>query len=397
VHIEVRRNSILAQLNQVGAIVSSKSTLPVARNVKLVAENGTLKLIAFNVLNYEITIPVDGEDVRVLQEGEMLLPTAAITNILKSVGKDTVITLFTEERSLEDGYAITGTLKFNRSRFKFDCMPAQDFPDAVPVTPDFTLNIGVEELRDGLKRVAFTMPQSDVRYYLNGLCIDYKSSKLNLVATDGHRLSLFEVEPDKFMASCEESGGDFQVIIPFETVNTVIKSLKNAKDESNVVITSDVKRVTFEVEDVKINSPVLDGLYPEYISVFPMRTNMCKFTFNATGENGLNTCLKQALAAFLSVDLRKNNVVLTFSDNAMLLTSKVGGTGSQSGYETSIPVDYPSQEELVVSVNGTYLSQILDNAIDETLVMEVANNETAFVFYDPNCATNLHVVMPVRL
>ncbi len=41
------------------------------------------------------------------------------------------------------------------------------------------------------------MASQEVRYYLNGLLVEYKDGEVNAVATDGHRLALATSELDK--------------------------------------------------------------------------------------------------------------------------------------------------------------------------------------------------------
>lgn len=75
-----------------------------------------------------------------------------------------------------------------------------------------------------LKAALYSAAKKDVRHYLNGVCLEFISSAkphINVVATDGHRLGAFR-EPLEYAGGEQKS--DFNLIIPRESVEMVIKS-----------------------------------------------------------------------------------------------------------------------------------------------------------------------------
>lgn len=64
-----------------------------------------------------------------------------------------------------------------------------------------------------LKAVALFAGKKDIRYYLNGVCVTSIDGALGLVATDGHRLTVFREEEYDY------DGDDF--IIPNELVQAM--------------------------------------------------------------------------------------------------------------------------------------------------------------------------------
>ena len=57
-----------------------------------------------------------------------------------------------------------------------------------------SIEINSEKFRRSVEEVAFAMAQQDVRYFLNGMLIEIGQGKIKLVATDGHRLALTEMD-----------------------------------------------------------------------------------------------------------------------------------------------------------------------------------------------------------
>ena len=72
-------------------------------------------------------------------------------------------------------------------------MPAGNYPKFDSGSQDrrFSLSAGV--LKRAMEKTMFAMAQQDVRYYLNGLLLEVEDSTLRTVASDGHRLALFEM------------------------------------------------------------------------------------------------------------------------------------------------------------------------------------------------------------
>ena len=61
---------------------------------------------------------------------------------------------------------------------------------------------------DTVKALLLIAPKSDIRSYLQGVCVDVRNSQVTLVATDGHRLLAVPVSADDV-----ESAIDGQYII----------------------------------------------------------------------------------------------------------------------------------------------------------------------------------------
>ena len=77
-------------------------------------------------------------------------------------------------------------LKFNG---EFAILPIQDFPVVEIEKFDLETKIKGDLLADLIDQTSFAMASQDVRYYLNGILIEIEGAKVNLVATDGHRLA----------------------------------------------------------------------------------------------------------------------------------------------------------------------------------------------------------------
>ena len=105
------------------------------------------------------------------------------------------------------------------------------------------------------------MAQQDIRYYLNGLLFEIQGQKLNIVGTDGHRLSFTS-------SKLKESFDKKEVIIPRKTIMELIKLLEDVDDDVEVQILN--QQVTFKFDDIFIITKVIDGKFPDYNRVIPV-------------------------------------------------------------------------------------------------------------------------------
>jgi len=120
---------------------------------------------------------------------------------------------------------------------------------------------------DTIKALLLVAPKTDIRYYLNGVCVDVRQGTVTLVATDGHRLLAVQVAADDIQSAMEG-----QYIIPRETLEAV-KPVK--------VPRSDNLPLTIEIVDARITitgattatSPTIDGRFPDWRRVTPTSAN----------------------------------------------------------------------------------------------------------------------------
>ena len=105
------------------------------------------------------------------------------------------------------------------------------------------------------------MAQQDIRYYLNGLLFEINGNRLNIVGTDGHRLSFTSTE-------LSSSYNKQEIIIPRKTVVELIKLLDDSDDEVTVELSS--TQVNFSFGDIKLITKVIDGKFPDYTRVIPV-------------------------------------------------------------------------------------------------------------------------------
>ncbi|HSM69214.1 MAG TPA: DNA polymerase III subunit beta, partial [Xanthomonadales bacterium] len=180
----IQREVFLQPLSQVVGVVERRQTLPVLANFLVVARDGRLSVTGTD-MEVELISSVDAE---VAQDGEITVPARKLLDIVRALPDGSKITF-----SVSDDKA---TMSAGRSRYTLATLPAAEFPatDQVETLEDVALDEA--SLKTLLEKTAFAMANQDVRYYLNGLLMEFRAGKLRTVATDGHRLAVCDHSED---------------------------------------------------------------------------------------------------------------------------------------------------------------------------------------------------------
>lgn len=115
-----------------------------------------------------------------------------------------------------------------------------------------------------LKAALYSAAKKDLRYYLNGVCLEFISSAephINVVATDGHRLGAFR-EPLEYAEGEQKS--DFNLIIPRESVEMAIKS---AGKRGTSLILESMPDGRYQLGSVVFDE--VDGEFPVWQKIVP--------------------------------------------------------------------------------------------------------------------------------
>jgi DNA polymerase-3 subunit beta len=270
------------------------------------------------------------------------------------------------------------TLKAAKSRFNLQTLPAADYPVMTKTQGNTTLVVLAQrELKDLLKQVEFAMAQQDIRYYLNGLLIEIAANKLNIVGTDGHRLSFTSTE-------LKQNYEKQDVILPRKTVVELIKLLDDSDDEVQIELASN--QVNFSFANLKLISKVIDGKFPDYNRVIPVGHQ------NTFSVERLNVLLAMQRASILSNE-KYRGIRMVLSNNNLKLIST---NSDQEEAEEELEINY-SGDALDIGFNVTYLIDVLNNTNSDQANFSFADANSSCLITIPNNPNYKYVVMPMRI
>lgn len=364
--IRTNREMLLPVLAKVGGVVERRQTLPILGNFLVSASDGSVQ---FTGTDLEVEIRA-AAPAKVLSGGEATLPARKLIDICRALPDNVEISIKVENER--------ASLVAGRSRFTLSALPANDFPTMERNAGTESIEIQPEKLKSSLEKTAFAMAHQDVRYYLNGLLLEFKPNRLITVATDGHRLAKVEVELDAGI------GEEMQIILPRKTVIELNRLLTPSTE--NVRIDFSEKLFRTYVDDTVITSKLVDGRYPDYGRVIPPVTDRVAY---ADKES-----LRQALLRTSILSNEKYRGVRLSLENGML--KLLAHNPEQEEAEEEIELEYV-QEPTVIGFNVGYLMDVLGVLEEDEVELGFTDSNSSAVLRNRGRVEQTFVVMPMRL
>ncbi len=364
--IKINREVLLKPLTNVSSIVERRHTLPILSNLLLEAKNNNIQLTATD-LEMQISLTIDSKF-----SGELSTTISAkkLLDICRSLPEAVDIDMTSTDSRI--------TVKAGKSRFNLQTLPAADYPVMSKVTGDNTsIKISQIALKKLLKQVEFAMAQQDIRYYLNGLLFEVNETKLNIVGTDGHRLSFTST-------TLNQSYEKTEVILPRKTVVELIKLLNDSENEVNIELSAG--QVNFTFDEIRLISKVIDGKFPDYHRVIP---NGHQNTFSVNRLAVLNAMQR---ASILSNEKYRGIRMVLSNNNLKLISTNT----EQEEAEEELEIAY-TKDGLDIGFNVTYLIDVLNNVNDESINFSFADANSSCLITVPNDENYKYVVMPMRI
>ncbi|MGH8279429.1 MAG: DNA polymerase III subunit beta [Gammaproteobacteria bacterium] len=365
---EVDRNSFLDPLQAVAGVVERRQTMPILGNLLLGAEGKRLTVTGSDM---EVELAAELGDVEIVEEGEITVPARKLVDICRALPDGVKIAV-----DLDKGKMV---VKAGRSRFALATLPAADFPlvEDIGVQREFALPGA--KFKNLLSRAAFSMAQQDVRYYLNGLLIETSEGRLRVVATDGHRLALCDLEA-AFPADTSKQ----QMILPRKGVLELQRLLGDKEENVKVLIGSNHFRV--ELPGARFTSKLIDGRFPEYERVLPKGGDKVLIAETRSLRESLSR------AAILSNE-KYRGVRLQLDKNRLKVLAH---NPEQEEAEDEVEVEYVG-EALEIGFNVTYLLDALNAIIDQKVSVGFTDSNSSCLISSPSDSSCRYVVMPMRL
>ena len=367
-NLTIAKDQLLAGLQSVQNIVSSRTTLPILSNVLLKAEGNRL---AFTATDLDVTISSSVE-ATVKKGGSTTLPVKKLFGIAKE--------LASQEIELEVDDKNFCSVRAGSSYFKIRGLGAEEFPPMPTFKEDKKLSLQQDKIRSMLKKTSFAISTDESRYVLNGIFFSLKEHKLTMVATDGRRLALVDEEVEL------ASGSQGEFIVPAKAVNELNRLLG---DKGEVEILFSDNQAAFTLKDDKeksilIITKLIEGNYPNYRQVIPAET---KERVTLAREEFMHALRR----AEIMTSEKQNSVKLSFGKNTLAITANSPDVGEA---RESMAINYKGKE-MSIAFNPTYIIEPLTALATDEVYLELIDELSPGVL--KISGPFLYVVMPMRL
>ena len=363
------KNEIVDSLQMGASIAERRQTIPILANLKIVAMDGKIEITATDL---EIQLKTVSEVKEVIEEGETTVSARKMSELCRSLPDKEAL-----EFNLNNGKLTVSSKNFHAD---FATISALDFPELDTKEETDSLSLESKTLKRLLNKTAFCMASQDVRYYLNGLLMEYKEGNINAVATDGHRLALATSQLKEII---KEAEGKRQ-IIPRKAVLELAKILR--EDNSNINLSFGNSSLRIKVINLDFSTKLIDWKFPDYEKVLP------------AGEPDALEVSKDSLQAALTrasvlSNEKYRGVRFELSNNKLKLTAN---NPEKELAEELLEVNYEGST-MEIGFNIGYLLDVLATIETETVELNFYGEESSCLIREPGNKLEAYVIMPMRL
>lgn len=360
--------SQLAQaLDQIQGAVEKKNTIPILSHCLVEAEPQGLRLAATDLeVGIRLFCPA-----QVKEAGGGAIPARRLLEIVKSLADGEV-----GIRTLENQWVQATS---GRSTFKLAAMAKSNFP-AMPDVPPSLGSVPAGTLRGLIDRTAFAVSQQEGRYALNAALLVLKPDRVEMVSTDGSRLSLVGqgVQADGLK-------GEERLLIPRRALG-LLRRLAGAHEcDTPIAIAKDATHLFFTAGDSLLITRMIAGEFPKYEAILPQSNGI---TATVDGDATREALERVSLLA----SEQHHGVSLMFDPEHVTIST----TNSDAGEAIeSVNASY-NGEPLRVGFNCLYLLDFFSAVKTGQVEIALKDNQSAAEFRPADDGEYRYVVMPMR-
>ncbi len=365
--IKVLQQDLLPVVQSVARSSGVKATLPVLANILLQTEKNKLKLSATN-LEIGVIKEVSAE---IIEEGDITIPGKIFQELIQSL--DGELTLEVTGNQL--------TIKTSKFSSKLNGIPATEFPQ-IPLSSDKSVFIDAQILSKAIPEIAFAAAVDEGRPILTGILTQLKKNTLELVATDGFRLS------HKYIKA-GSNDSVFAALIPkktFEEVVRLIQEEQSPQDKVEVSTAENQNQMVFKIGNTQISSRLIEGQFPSWEKIIPQEI------INKTIVNR-EEALKSCKIASIFAKGEANIIKINAANNKLKFQSEAKELGNQEN-----EIDAKTEgEEINIAFNSKYLIEALSATSSSQLLIEFSGNLSPALIKPVGEEGLEYVIMPIRL
>ncbi len=369
----IHRESFLEGIQKTLSIVEKKTTMPILNNVLIKAEKNKITIIA---TDREIGLVAD-YDAEILNKGDVTVSARKLYEMIREIGGDTI------QFEANESHRVTVTSQ--KIIYKIPGLPADDFPSVADDRSELNFyKIKGELLERLIHKTSFAMSADEMRKNLNGVFFETMDeggkNKLRMIATDGHRLAMANVDTEGIPFLRLEKG----IIIPRKGLGEIRRLIENAPEEILVGVRQGMCVISTDSTTLRVS--LVDADYPDYKRVIPTE----KGVLVQFEKDAILHALKRM--SVISSE-RYSGVIIKLENGRMVLESANPDVGEA---KDEIEVDY-HDKEFSVGYNVRYLIDAIEVIDEKTVIFEIGAGMKPGVIRPAESDDYLCIVMPLKI
>ncbi len=263
------------------------------------------------------------------------------------------------------------------SNFKLITLNAEEYPKLPIVENSQKLIVNREIIKNMIKQTIFSVSSDETRPILTGSLFEIKDNKASLVSIDGYRLALKSVQIDTDRES--------KTVIPGKTLNELMKILSNSSEEELIIKITD-KYISFEIENIKIISKILEGEFIKYNQIIPTDFNTEIIINTNEFYNGIER------ASLMARETKSSIIKKSFKDQFIEISS-ISEIGSVMD-KVKMKIE---GDKFDIGFNPKYLLDVLRVIDSEEVILELSSSLSPCIVKPVDDNEYIYLVLPVRM
>ena len=366
--LQASASELLAQLQTVSRVASTRSAVQALSGVQVRAEDGTVELRATD-MEVGLRVPLQAD---VEREGTAVLPGRLILDVVRALPGDRVSL---ELRATQQDVEIVSA----SATFHIRTLRAEDFPpfpdggdgEAVVTVPAgaFVETIG---------KVARSASRDETRPILTGILVSASGQELRMVATDSYRLSVKETPLESPL------DGAFEANVPARALQELARIAQQAEADT-LRASRRANQIVFEVGGMVLSSRLIEGQFPNYRQLLP-----------ETYEHELRMETRELTDVVRRISLlaQKNAPLrLRFAEGELTVSAQTPDVGE--ALET-VPTPFGG-EPFEIGFNPEFLRDGLESVDADDVVLKLISPLRPGLIEAGDGSGFLYLIMPIRL
>jgi DNA polymerase-3 subunit beta len=367
VKISLERDVLLAQLQTVSRVASTRSAIQALSGVQLAALQSSCELRATD-MDVGLRVPLEAQ---VTREGTVVLPARLMLDVVRSLPANQVSL---ELRSAEQDVELVA----GNATFHIRVLRGDDFPPFPEPDPESAVELPAEAFVATALKVAGSASRDETRPVLTGILVSASDRELRMVATDSYRLSVKETTLETPLSS------GFEVNVPARALQELARLVTHAGDEP-LSVSVRQNQVLFTIGRVILSSRLIDGQFPNYRQLLP---ESFEHELRLAGAEFTEVVRRISLLAQKNAPLR-----LSFAAGELTVSAQTPDVGEAS---ESLPVAIQG-EPLEIGFNPEFLRAGLE-AIDEgDVLLKLISPLRPGLIEAADESRFRYLIMPIRL
>jgi DNA polymerase-3 subunit beta len=366
----VKKFDLLEELNLTQGVVERKTTIPILSNLLCEATGNRLTITATDL---ELSIRTSCE-AKVKKEGAGTIPAKKLLELVRLLPDEEI-----KFKLLENHYV---QVTCDRKSYKLIGMSKENFP-ALPNFPHALVRIPAELLASLIAKTTFAISLEESRYTLNGALLVLKPASVTMVATDGHRLAMVEIEH-----KLEGLSSETRVLVPKKAMNEVQRLAAESGDNAFVEFGQDESHLFFQFGPRLLTCRKLTGQFPNYEAVLPRDANKTIVLERVELQDALRRVSQLA-------DQRSHAVKFTLAKEGV----EISASSPEYGEAKEVIDKEFKGDPIAIGFNAQYMLDFLSAAADGPISFELKDEQSAGQLrpLGDESMRYRYVVMPMRI